>query len=160
MRKLAQDLLPVEAFSAEIAEGIVGYLDDLKPGYWYHRDKINSRPTKGDPTASYFFLGDRQQPKELRDYLFDLAPTIDGAKPDEACINRYEVGYGMPEHIDQALYRFNMVIALCDHGDGLVVDGKLYVDSPGKGLILPCVSPPHEVPPVQHKRYTLIYLYE
>lgn len=128
--------------------------------YWYHRNKINSRPTKGDPTADYYFMGDKQQPKELRDTLFGLAPTIDGMKPAEACLNRYEIGTGMPEHIDIAMYRHNMVIPLCDKGDGLLVEDKFYVDVPGQGLIMPFKSPPHEVPPVKHKRYTLIYLYE
>lgn len=105
-------------------------------------------------------MGDGQQPKELRDTLFKLAPTIDGMKPVEACLNRYEVGTGMPEHIDIAMYRYNMVIPLCDNGDGLIVDGVFHVDVPGEGLIIPFKSPPHEVPLVKHRRYTLIYLYE
>jgi hypothetical protein len=127
---------------------------------WYHRLKINSKPTKGDPTADYWFMGDRQMPKELRDHLLALAPTIDGAKPEEICLNRYEVGNGMPEHVDIAMYRYNMVIHLSDHGDGLLVGDVFYVDKPGQGVIMPFKSPPHEVPPVKHRRYTLIYLYE
>jgi hypothetical protein len=99
-------------------------------------------------------------PKDLRDHLFALAPTIDGEKPAEACINRYEIGNGMPEHVDIAMYRHNMVIPLSNNGDGLLVSGKFYVDVPGSGLIMPFKSPPHEVPPVTHRRYTLIYLYE
>ena len=160
MKRLAQEVLPVVAFSAQNASEVVEYLEELPITRWFHRLKINSKPTKGDPTADYWFLGDRQMPKELRDHLFALAPTIDGELPIEACVNRYEIGTGMPEHVDIAMYRHNMVIPLSDHGDGLMVGDKFYVDVPGSGLIMPFKSPPHEVPPVTQRRYTLIYLYE
>jgi hypothetical protein len=160
MKQLAQELLAVVAFSAQMSSDIVDYLERLPLTQWYHRLKINSKPTKGDPSADYWFMGDRQMPKDLYTHLLDLAPTIDGAKPDEICLNRYEIGNGMPEHIDIAMYRHNMVIPLSDHGDGLLVGDQFYVDQPGQGLIMPFKSPPHEVPPVKHRRYTLIYLYE
>ncbi len=160
MKHLAQDLLPVVAFSGQAASNIVEYLEELPQARWFHRLKINSRPTKGDPTADYWFMGDRQMTPELREHLNELAPTIDGNKPTEICLNRYEVGNGMPEHIDIAFYRYNMVIPLSDHGDGLLIGEDFYVDNPGSGLIMPFKSPPHEVPPVTHRRYTLIYLYE
>lgn len=160
MKKLGQELLTVDAFGADIAEQLVAYLEELPTGYWYHRLKINSIPTKGTTEADYWFMSDGQMPKDLRTFLQSLAPTIDGFGPTEICLNRYEIGHGMPEHIDRAFYRYNMVIPLCDNGDGLFVDGKWYVDKPGSGLIMPLKSPPHEVPPVKHKRYTLIYLYD
>lgn len=160
MSGLVQDLLPVDAFSAQVSEILIEHIDQLPMGYWFHRKKINSIPTKGISAADYFFMGNNQMPKVLSDILFQLAPTIDGQKPLEACLNRYEIGNGMPEHVDKAMYRHNMVIPLCDHGDGLLVNGEFYVDNPGKGLIMPFVSPPHEVPPVTKRRYTLIYLYE
>lgn len=157
---MAQELQPLDAFSAQTANELVTAIDKLPIGWWYHRKKINSIPTKGDPTADYYFMGDRQMPPELKEVLEFLAPTVDSFKPAEICLNRYEVGTGMPEHIDRAIYRYNVVIPLCDHGDGLYVEDKFYQDNPGKGLILPMQSPPHEVPPVKTRRYTLIYLYE
>lgn len=160
MNGLAQDLLWVDLFSDQISADIVAYCEELPDARWFHRLKINSIPTSGDPTADYWFMGDRQMPSELRSFLDELAPTIDGEKPTEICLNRYEVGNGMPEHVDIAMYRHNMVIALCDHGDGILIEGKFYPDRPGKGVIMPFKSPPHEVPPVKHKRYVLIYLYE
>lgn len=160
MNTLAQDLLPVDAFSAQIAKELVDYIDPLAITWWFHRDKINSIPTKGTVEADYYFMGDRQMPKELKVALTKIAPIIDGWKPTEICLNRYEIGSGMPEHIDKAMYRHNMVLPLCDHGDGLLVGDKFYVDRPGSGMIMPFKSPPHEVPPVKHRRYTLIYLYE
>lgn len=157
---MAQEVLKVDAFSDLKAAELVNYLETVPDIYWYHRLKINSIPTGGDPTADYWFMGDRQQPKELNEALTYLAPIIDGWKPAEMCLNRYEIGNGMPEHIDLAMYRHNMVIPLCDNGDGLYVGETFYVDRPGKGLILPHKSPPHMVPPVKTRRYVLIYLYE
>lgn len=160
MKKLAQEMLPVVAFGAEVAESLTEYLDQLPDIYWYHRLKINSIPTKGIVEADYWFLGDGQMPQELKEYLGELAPRIDGFEPTELIVNRYEPGNGMPEHIDKAMYRYNMVIPLSSHGDGLYVEDQFYVDVPGSGLIMPMKSPPHHVPPVKHKRYTLIYLYD
>lgn len=160
MKNLAQEPLMVDAFSADYAFNIIDYLETLPRPYWYHRLKINSIPTKGTTDADYWFMGDGQMPQELKRHLATLAPLIDGYGPTEICINRYEPGNGMPEHIDQAFYRYNMVIPLSDHGDGLMMGGKLYVDKPGSGIILPIKSQPHEVPPVTQRRYTLIYLYD
>lgn len=160
MSGLAQETLPVDVFSSPVAEALIEGIEQLDIKWWFHRLKINSIPTKGDRKADYYFMGDRQMPKDLRATLEHLAPIIDKWKPAEICLNRYEVGNGMPEHIDLAKYRHNMVIPLSNHGDGLQIGETFYVDNPGKGLILPFKSPPHEVPPVKHRRYTLIYLYE
>lgn len=160
MKQLGQELLRVDAFSAHNAADVVAYLEELPEARWFHRLKINSKPTKGVADADYWFLGDRQMPKELKEHLTYLAPSIDGEKPSEICVNRYEVGNGMPEHIDVALYRYNMAIALCEHGDGLFIEDTFYEDRAGSGVIFPFKSPRHEVPPVTKRRYTLIYLYE
>lgn len=160
MKHLAQEKLAVDVCSAEFAEQLIAYLKTLPELYWYHRKKINSIPTKGTTDANYYFLGDGQMPVELKECLRTLAPTIDGFKPVEMIINRYGVGYGMPEHIDKAFYSYNMVIALSNNGDGLNIEGVFHKDDPGKGVIFPLKSPPHEVPPVQHERFTLIYLYD
>lgn len=160
MKNLAQEVLPVVAFSPDIAKQLVEYLRELNPKYWYHRLKINSIPTKGTTEADYWFLGDGQMSPELKECLRTLAPTIHGTKPREMIVNRYEVGFGMPEHIDKAMYVHNMVIALSDEGDGLDIEGVFHQDRPGAGWIMPIKSPPHEVPPVKHQRFTLIYLYD
>jgi len=66
----------------------------------------------------------------------------------------------MPEHVDIALYRYNMVIALNDCGDGFKA-GELFIpDCPGQGFIFPARSEPHSVPPVKHERFVAIFLYE
>lgn len=160
MKQLAQELLRVDVFSPEVCKSIVEYVETLPETRWYFRGKINSLPTTQGVKASYWFLGDKQQPKELSDYLFKIAPRIDGQAPVEACINRYHVGDYMPEHIDIALFRHNMVVQLTDTGDGLLLGDEFVKDVPGKATIFPANSGPHSVPPVKALRYILIYLYE
>lgn len=98
-------------------------------------------------------------PKDLRKALYQLAPVLPSTFIEEICVNKYEVGCGMPEHIDLAQYQYNMVVALCDHGDGVNIEGVFHVDEPGKGIIFPRKSVPHDVPAVKHKRYVVIFLY-
>lgn len=98
-------------------------------------------------------------PKELREALRDLAPSIPKAMLEEVCVNRYEIGSGMPEHIDLHEYQYNMVVALSNNGDGCTVMDQFFADVPGKGMVFPRKSEPHSVPPVKHKRYVIIFLY-
>ncbi|WDS62253.1 hypothetical protein [Pseudomonas phage D6] len=98
-------------------------------------------------------------PKALREVLWALAPDIERCPLGEVCVNRYEPGTGMPEHIDRAYYRHNMVIALNDDGDGIEISGVFHQDRPGEGVVFPIKSEPHGVPPVSKRRYVLIYLY-
>lgn len=147
-------------FSKDICEAIIEYVRELPDNYWYHRLKINSLPTKGSKICDYYFLGDGQQPKEFREFLNTLAPLVDGVKPKELIINKYEPGGYMPEHVDISLVLANMVIQLSDEGDGIEIEGKFIQDVPGNATIFPSASPPHEVPPVKKQRFVLIYLYE
>ncbi len=150
---------PVDVFSPQMAEAIVSALEELPGGYWYNRLKINSIPTAGTTEANYYFLGHNQMPSKLRKALWELAPVLPKAILDEVCVNRYDIGHGMPEHIDLAQYQYNMVVALCDDGDGVTIQGQFHVDNPGQGIIFPRKSSPHAVPPVKHKRYVIIFLY-
>jgi len=150
----------VEAFSKEECAYLIQEIEAFEAPRWFHRDKINSIPTKGSNITDYYFCGDRQQPKAFNEYLRSLAPKIKGTWLGEAVINRYDVGGHMPEHIDHAQYRFNMVIPLCDNGDGLYCGETFHEDDAGNGVIFPARSEPHSVPPVKHRRYVVIFLYE
>lgn len=152
--------LPVDAFSEAECEQLLCLLAGFHPARWFHREKINSAPTAGETTADYYFCGNRQQDKEFSAYLHSLAPGIEGAQLAEWCVNRYDVGGYMPEHLDIDRYRFNMVVPLCSNGDGITVDGEFRVDVPGQGVVFPGRGVPHEVKPVQHQRFVVIYLYE
>lgn len=160
MKPTARERQPVVAFSEEECAYLLDEIAAFHPARWFHRLKINSRPTQGTDLADYYFCGDRQQPRAFRDYLWSLAPVVEGATLAEAIINRYDVGQYMPEHVDIARYRYNMVIPLCNAGDGLLIEGVFYPDVPGQGVVFPACSEPHEVPAVKHQRYVVIYLYE
>lgn len=156
----ADGLLLADVFSKDVCEALVAHIETFEPERWYLRKAIHSKPTQGTRVAHYYFCGDRQQPREFRERLFALAPHIDGARLCEAVINRYEVGDYMPEHIDHALYRYNLVINLSECGDGVTINGEFLADQLGRALVFPARSAPHAVPPVTHRRYVVIYLYE
>lgn len=160
MNSLDRNKSHLVAFSKGTADLLVEHLRGFEEPRWFHRKKINSIPTQGDPTSDYWFCGDRQQPKDFNAYLRSLAPKIEGAWLEEAVINRYLPGNYMPEHVDIAQYRYNMVIALSELGDGVECSGVFHPDVAGSGIIFPARSEPHRVPPVKHERYVAIFLYE
>ena len=147
-------------YSKELTEGLIEYVKSLPKARWVHRDRINSIPTAGTSASDYWFLGDRQQPVELNEFLIAIAPVINGVKPSESIINHYDVGGGMPEHIDLGPYRVNMVVMLSDNSDGVEIDKVFHKDVPGTAVLFPLRSPPHRVPAVKHERFIIIYLYE
>lgn len=150
----------MDAFSEAECEELLCRLAGFHPARWFHRPKVNSLPTGGDPTSDYFFCGNRQQDREFSEYLKSLAPVIEGATLSEWCVNRYDVGGYMPEHFDHDRHRYNMTIPLCGSGDGVTIDGVFREDVPGQGIVFRGVGLPHEVKPVKHQRYVIIYLYE
>lgn len=160
MKHTGHDPLLVDVFSKEFCESMVAEIREFHEARWFHRAKVNSRPTSGDPTASYDFCGDHQQPKDFEEAARAVAPIIEGCTLDEVVINRYNVGDYMPEHVDISLHRYNVVIALSDEGDGLFIGDEWHEDVPGRATIFPAYSAPHGVPPVKSQRFVLIYLYE
>lgn len=157
---LAEGQLREVVFSKHECEELLGKIQQIESARWFRRLKINSIPTQGTTVADYYFLGDKQQPKEFNVYLRALAPKLEGVVLQEACINRYDVGQYMPEHRDITQHRFNMVIALNEDGDGITILDDFFPDVQGMATIFPYASKPHSVPPVKHQRYIVIYLYE
>lgn len=156
----AQELLIAPVFSEAVCDELIAWIKTFELPRWFYRGEINSRPTQGTKEAHYWFCGDRQQPKDFNQYLRSLAPEIPGVTLAEACINWYQVGSYMPEHIDVCHYMVNMVVNLNDAGDGVEVAGVFHPDVKGRGVVFPAFSPPHRVPPVKNERYVIIYLYE
>lgn len=149
----------VDAFSTDVCVALRDAIEEFHPARWFHRDAINSKPTQGTREASYDFCGDVQQPEEFNRQLRQYAPVLDDAFLGEACINRYEPGDWMPEHIDQSVYRYNLVIPL-DATGGFDVEGVFHPDTAGVGVLFGAKSPPHSVPVCHTRRYVIIYLYE
>ncbi len=160
MKPTDQKKLQVAQFSKEVCDDLKRQLGGMHDARWFHRAKINSRPTAGTVVASYDFLGDRQQPKDFAAQLRSLAPKYPGYFLIESIINRYKPGDWMPEHIDIQNYRKNLVIPLCEDGDGIEIEGVFYPDVLGEGVCFSDVSAPHSVPRVKSLRYVAIFLYE
>lgn len=160
MKPTVPNPLPVAQFSNEICADLKHRLSAMHDARWFHRAKINSRPTTEGVLASYDFLGDRQQPKDFNVLLRSLAPKFPGYFLAEAIINRYKPGDWMPEHIDIQRYRKNIVIPLCEDGDGIEIEGVFHPDVLGMGVCFSDVSAPHAVPRVRSLRYVAIFLYE
>ena len=151
----------MDVFSPEVCEGIVEYLRKQPLPRWFHRNQINSVPVKrGDFDADYYFMGDRQMAAEDAEFFLSISPLIDGEAPAEIGFNMYKPGNFMPEHIDRALYRYTMVIQLCDNGDGIEIEGKFYEDTPGSAVIFEANSLPHAVPRTKHLRFVMLCLYK
>ncbi|MGG4591679.1 hypothetical protein ACLPJK_25830 [Pseudomonas aeruginosa] len=156
-------------FSKAQCEELLNHVQAFEPGRWHRRLKINSLPTTevgrtdhffAGTQADYYFCGDANQPPEFNALFRAMAPVIEGHFLTEAIINRYEIGQGMAEHVDRALYRVNLVIPLVECGDGLFVEDVWYEDIAGAGVYFKSNSPRHYVPPVKSQRFLAIYLYE
>lgn len=160
MKSTVLNQLPVAQFSKEVCDELKRQLAEMHEARWVQRHKINSLPTTQGTAAQYGFLGDRQQPKEFNKLLRSLAPKYDRHWLGEAIINRYRPGEFMPEHIDQQSYRKNLVVALCEDGDGIEIEGVFHPDILGHGICFSECSAPHAVPPVKSLRYVAIFLYE
>jgi hypothetical protein len=160
MKSTGLSKFPVAQFSEAVADELKKQLAAMHEARWFHRVKINSRPTTQGIVASYDFLGDRQQTKEFNALLVSLAPVYPGLELAQAIINRYKPGDYMPEHIDIQFFRKNVVIPLQSDGDGVEIEGVFYPDVLGEGVCFCEQSVPHAVPPVKQLRYVAIFLYE
>lgn len=167
MKLLDLENLRTCVFTEFTCKALVDELDVMHPDRWFFRSEINSTPTEGTRTANYYFLGDKQQPKDFNERLRGMAPVLKGYTLAEACVNRYDPGGFMPEHIDTDMYRINMVIPLETNPQaGMIIRhidtgvSEFVCDQAGHTRLFGITSPPHRVPPVKNRRYVVIYLYE
>lgn len=160
MKHMEHAKLREVVFSKETCDQIKAELDGLEEARWFHRTQTYGQPTEGIRSADYYFLGDRQQPRDFNARIRALAPVYPGMELQEACVNRYLPGNYLPEHIDVHMFRKNLVIALCEEGDGIEIEKIFYPDVKGEGVAFGVRSVPHKVPAVKKLRYVLIYLYD
>jgi len=115
-------------------------------------------------THTYYSAGDRALPKKLREWLYDIAPPIEGMQPAEVIVNRYPVGGGIGKHADRQGFFLNMVVALTNSDDVLrcyTPNGTQDIaDKAGQATLISDPRLSHEVPPVKNERHTIIYLYQ
>jgi hypothetical protein len=158
---MAERLSVSKILDESVAEEILEKVKNIESPRWIRRTELPSiRGLEGE-TCQYDFCGHAQMEKSLRIFLKDLAPKYDNFFLAEIAVNHYKVGDYIGRHKDRHLYRRNLVIALQEKGDGLLVENDEFIsDKIGQGVLFEGVGPVHSVPPVKNDRYCLIYLYE
>lgn len=149
-------------FDRQTATEIRNSIESLEPARWVNRSYLQYGRSVEGSGCCYDFCGHKQMPEKMRTDLKNIAPQYDGFPLAEIAVNRYKVGDFIGKHRDRDLYRLNLVIALQESGDGLLIDDEnVFVeDVIGQGVLFKGVGPVHSVPPVKNQRYSLIYLYE
>lgn len=159
---MSRKLELINVFKFDMVREIRDICQNIESARWSHRSALGFPRAIGDATCRYDFCGNSQMSQNLKEKLFDLAPTFEGYTLNEIAINRYNIGDYIGKHKDRDLYRLNLVIALQENGDGIMIDdtGEFIEDKAGQGILIKGVGPVHSVPPVKNVRYSLVYLYE
>lgn len=163
MSKLEIHELP--QFTPEFCEAVVAELDAIDDRYYTNRSMGAKVRTLDHSPANYRSLINLDIPKNLRAKLIANAPKI-GSFLEEVVINQYHPGDFIPKHLDTHPYLKFCVVPLVESGDGFSAyfdgaDGEetFYEDVIGTGIVVSGTKLVHEVKPVQHKRYVVMYLY-
>lgn len=156
-----QPLLEVTPlFDKKTVDTINTMLREVEESRWTLRNSLPYGRAVNGAGCHYEFLGHSQMPKSFKDYLKSIAP-VNSFPLQEIAINRYKAGDYIGSHRDADLYITNLVIALQENGDGLLIeDTDTFIeDVAGQGVKITGVGPIHSVPPVKSLRHCLIYLY-
>jgi len=134
-------------------------IEDIR---WVRRSKLTPPRQIDNSSCAYDFCGHSQMPEHVVEFYKSIAPHFEDHKLAEVAVNRYNVGDYLGKHRDVDYYRKNLVIALQDSDDGVMIDDeqKLIKDSVGQGICIDGIGPVHSVAPVNKQRYSLVYLYE
>lgn len=152
--------------SKELTEDQVNTINTLlekykDSNYWTRRTDLTRRSVDGS-SCEYDFMSMSYMPKDLKEYLLEVAPRENGYFIGEVCVNRYNKGDYIGKHRDRDYHRMNRVISLQAEGDGLYIeDDNVFIeDAVGQAVTITGVGPVHSVPAVKNKRHVLIVLYE
>ena len=155
--------LTIKSFlSREEIPVIKTLVQSIEEPRWRRRDYLEPGRAINGSTCSYDFCGQAQMSRDCRNILKEYAPKFENYVLAEIAINRYRIGDYIGTHKDRDYYRRNLVIALQELGDGLLIEdtNEFIQDVEGQGVLIEGVGPAHSVPPVKHQRYCLVYLYE
>lgn len=157
---LVQSRRQTAIFPSDVCAELWAKLDALPEPYWVLRDRLGVHRGTGSGECHYWICGDKGLPKTLTQEIRSLAPKLRGFDLAELMVNRYNVGDYIGEHRDRHHYFRNLVIPLQANGDGLFIEDVWVEDEAGTGFMFEGIGPVHHVPPVKHKRYCVIFLYE
>jgi len=143
-----------------VCDDLVIKFNNIPAPHWVTRKSFVAGRARYDNNCSYKCCLNKTIPKDLIPELLSIAPKLPNAKVAELVINKYEVGDYLPLHLDRTAYKYNCVIQLSQNGDGIHIEDNFHEDKKGSLLIFESVGHWHEVRPVDHLRYVLIYLYD
>lgn len=165
MKQLDQDLSIYlnQYFTVSFVDELLNRIENIPESCYV--DKSHTIPIRsGGLTGSYKSALNKTIPKDIYQTLKNSAPKIENHWLEEIVINKYNIGDSIPPHYDKHLYRKFVLIFLSENKDGLTIhhnDKEIFIeDKKGMGLEFTGIDVLHEVKPVKHKRYTLIYLYQ
>lgn len=153
-------------FTQEFCDEIVGAFDQFENKRFTDRSGGTTLYRTVDRVpAKYRSMVNLDIPKALREKLILAAPKC-GSFLEEVIVNKYEPGDYIPKHIDSHHYPKFCVVPLVENGDGFSAyfdgadgDETFYEDVLGTGIVVSGNKLVHEVKPVKHKRYIVLYLY-
>lgn len=163
---MSLEVIELPAFTPDLCADVVKTLEEFDAKRFNDRSNGNTLYRTVDRVpAKYRSMVNLDIPKALREKLIKLAPRC-GSFLEEVIVNRYEPGDFIPKHIDSHHYPRFCVVPLVENGDGFSAyfDGPngeetFYEDIIGSGLLVTGNKLVHEVKPVKHKRYIVLYLY-
>lgn len=160
------EILELPQFTPDFCESVVKELEALETRRFVDRSVGTTlyRTVEKVP-AKYRSMVNLDIPKSLREKLIKAAPKC-GSFLEEVIVNKYEPGDFIPKHIDSHAYPRFCVVPLVEKGDGFSAyfggsygEETFYEDMLGTGLLVTGNKLVHEVKPVKHKRYIVLYLY-
>lgn len=160
------EIIEIPKFSPEFCGALVSEIEKLESRRFVDRSKGTTLYRTIDQTeAKYRSVVNLDIPRPLREALIAAAPKV-GSFLEEIIINWYEPGDFIPKHIDGHQYTSFCVVPLVENGDGFSAyfDGPsgeetFFEDIVGTGILVSGNKLLHEVKPVKHKRYIVLYLY-
>lgn len=150
-------------FDETIVSEILETIKTIEDPRWTRRTKLEPGRAIEDSSCAYDFCNHNMMSKEQKKFFKQLAPRYEDFILAEIAINRYRKGDYIGKHRDRDYYRRNLVVALQENGDGLIIndyDNQFIEDKIGQGVLIEGVGPTHSVPPVKNERFSLVFLYE
>lgn len=159
-------LIECPQFTPEFCGDIVDAFDAFENKRFTDRSDGTTLYRTVDRTkAKYRSMLNLDIPKVIREKLIQAAPKC-GNFLEEVIVNKYDPGDYIPKHLDSHQYTKFCVVPLVESGDGFSAyydgpngDESFYEDVLGTGILVTGNKLVHEVKPVKHKRYIVLYLY-
>ena len=148
-----------QVFTDEECDWLYDQCTLIEDARWVKRVNMHAFRTLAESSCSYHVCLNKAIPTDLYDFLTSRNPCPDQSL-QEIVINKYYVGDWIPMHRDTHMYRSFVLTPLQSFGDGVEIEGKMFTDTKGIGLLFDGTGHKHRVLEVRQLRFTVLYLYE